>query len=138
VRVLDLSEIIPKKLLKNGIAVPHYEGWLEGDSFVVRKRETRHFEPHYLRRAMAIFLNIYAALPREHQRVMYRLLLDIEDGRECKLVDVAGETVLYFPDLRGDPNYDRFLQIRLIDEGGKAETKPTQKGRGKKVKSAKP
>jgi hypothetical protein len=135
VKILDLSEIIPEKLLKKGIAMPHYEGWFEGNSITLKKRETRHFEPYYLPRAMVTFLNIYAALPPEQQRVMYRLLLDVEDGRECKLVDIAGETLLYFPDLRGDPDYDRFLHIKLTDEGTKTEPSPKQKGRGKKGKA---
>jgi hypothetical protein len=59
VKILDLSEIIPTKLLKKGITVLHYEGWPERHSFVVKKRET---PPHYLPRAKATFSQISIVL----------------------------------------------------------------------------
>ena len=121
----------PKKLLNKGISVPLYEGHVEGDKLQPTLRETRHLEGAYIPRTMVAFLNLVSALPLEQQMLILRLTMDVMLGRECTHIEVDGEPIVYFPDQRGDPQYDVFLRFGGEEKKQKAASKTASKSRSK-------
>lgn len=118
--IMAVTELIPKKLLKKGISVPMYEGHFKDEKLHFTLRETRHLEGVFIPRSMLTFLNMVAALPPEQQMLMLRLTMDVMNGRECKHIELDGETLVYFPDPYGDSRRDQYIGFKSI---GYAEQK---------------
>jgi hypothetical protein len=136
--IVAVTDLVPKKLLKKGISVPLYEGQIEGDKLQLTLRETRHLEGAYIPRKMVAFLNLVAALPPEQKMLILRLTMDVMHGREGRHIELDGEPVIYFPDPRGDPQYEVFLPFGGEEKKQKPQPKSASKSSVKSSKKSPP
>jgi hypothetical protein len=136
--IVAVTDLVPKKLLKKGISVPLYEGHIEDGNLQLTLRETRHLEGAHIPRKMVAFLNLVAALPPEQKMLILRLTMDVMHGREGRHIELDGEPVIYFPDPRGDPQYDVFLHFGGEEKKQKPQPKSASKSSAKSSKKSPP
>jgi hypothetical protein len=131
--MIAVEDIFPKKLLKKGLSLPIYEGSVGRDHLTLTLRETRHLEPAFLSRTLVTFLNLVAALGEEDQALLQRLMTDVAKGRECKFVELLGRSLIFFPDPRGEPADDVYLDIGRGNRETKSKARSKNKTRGGKA-----
>jgi hypothetical protein len=133
--MIAVEDIFPKKILKKGLSLPIYEGSVGRDHLTLTLRETRHLEPAFLSRILVTFLNMVASLDEPSQLLLQRLMADVAAGRTCKQVELFGRTLLYFPDVRGDPKSDLLLNVRSGKPDAVRKVKPKSKAGNAKPKA---